>query len=436
MAQFRTTADILDLALNMAGETTSGTSSYETQALQYLNRVHFTLIAGGTIPIGKDSTVEIDEVWPWAKSKGPLIIELQPKYETGTVTLTLGSEAGTFSSAPAASLQGYHLRIQGRDEVMKIAQHTAGATAFEIDAAYTETTGSGLSFTAMKLDYILTPNYITINTANNKIEFQETAGTTLTGTLTAGVYTPDDLISHVATVMNSTGGTPVYTGSYNSVTRKYTIASDRGGGAVFVLVGTGTNAAYSVHKTLGFDDENTTNAASVTSTYVRGGLCRLIEPFRLHRGNGSPVFGLDSESFHRDYPLSKIGEGNPDRFCVICENQDGIITVRFNAYPEDKTRVEIEHVAVPRDLKDNSSSVPLVPRKWVDVLEDATAFYIMFMKNDDKAQTMAQLLQGKLKAMIAQHRGSLARAGEDFGRIIPRRDLLRRQRGPIFGDPY
>lgn len=106
MAQFRTTADLLDLALVNAGEVTNGNSSYESQLLGYLNRVHYALIAGGSIPLLNSVEVKIDEVWPWSKSKNPLIIELQPKQNTGTVSLTQGSEAVTFSAAPSISLAG------------------------------------------------------------------------------------------------------------------------------------------------------------------------------------------------------------------------------------------------------------------------------------------------------------------------------------------
>lgn len=187
MAQFRSTADILDLALIKAGEVTNGNSSYETQALDYLNRVHLTLTAGGTIPLGKDQTIQIDEVWPWSRAKCPIIIELQPKYTTGTITFTQGSEAGVFSSAPTASLKGYHLKIDGRSEWFKIISHTASATAFEINSAYPDDTGSGLTFIAVKLDYDIVPDYIAVNTGNNKIQFQKAAGVTLTGTLTAGL---------------------------------------------------------------------------------------------------------------------------------------------------------------------------------------------------------------------------------------------------------
>lgn len=440
MAQFRTTADILDLALQKAGEVTNGNSPYETQALNYLNRVHHSLIAGGTIPVGKDTSIQIDEVWPWSKAKSPIIIELQPKYDTGTVTLTVGSEVGAFSAAPSISLQGYHIQVIGREEWYRIAQHTAASTAFEIDGAYADETGSGLSYRACKIDYDLVSDYITVNTGNNKFQFSKVSGggTHLTATLTAGVYTPADLITHVATAATAAAGGPTITGSYSTVTRKFTLTSDLAGATSFYIVGNGDQSGFSIHKSLGYDDETSSaSAASHTSTYVFNGISRIIEPMKRHKGTNRDgnVYGIDSESFQRDYPFPLIEAGNPDRFCVLREAADGTFTVRFNRYPTAKTRIEVEYVAIPRDLKDNTGSIPLVPRKHVDVLEDAAVFYLMLDKSDDRAQTYAQLLQGKLNAMISQNRGQLIRAGRDFGRIVPRKDMLTtRRKRLVYGE--
>lgn len=437
MAQFRTTADILDLALQNAGEVTNGNSPYETQALNYLNKVHFALIAGGTIAIGKDTTTEIDEVWSWSRAKAPMILELQPKYETGTVALTQGSEAGTLSVASASSLQGWHLKIDGRDEWFKIAAHTAAGTAIELDAAYPDETGSALVFKAVKLDYDLIPDYIVVNDSNNKFQFSKVLNTVLTATLTNGTYTPSDLATHIATVATAAAGGPTITGAYSATTRKFTLTSDLAGATSFYIVGDGTQSEFSIHKDIGFDDEtSSSSAASQTSTYSLGGISRLIEPFKVHKGvtRDGGIYGVDAEAFQRNYPFPLIDEGIPDRFTVLKENSNGTYTVRFNRYPEEKTRIEVEYVAIPRDLKDNSSSIPLVPRKYVDVLEDAATFYIMLNKSDDRAQTYSMLMQGKLKAMIAQHRGTLLRSGKNFGQIIPRPDLCGGRRKLLYGD--
>jgi len=434
LGQFRTTADILDLALGNAGEVTNGNSSYEADVLNKLNRAHYALVAGGTIPIGKDQTVEIDENWPWAKAKSPLLIELQPPYTTGFALVTQGSESGTFTQAPIASLEGYHFRINGKEEWLKIVDHTAGDLAFVLDGPYPNESMTA-AFTAAKLDYPLVPSVVVINNENNKIQVQKVSGSTLTGTLTKGTYAPADLATHVAAVMTATLSGPTVTGSYSAVTRKFTFISDGAGSTTFRIDGNGSQSYYSAHKVLGFDDETSTAGLTQTSAYVFGGIARLIEPFRVYKGTGDGIFGLDSESFHREYPVSYVEQGTPDRFCVIREDGDGSLMVRFNRYVRVKTRVEIEHVPVPRDLKDNASSIPLVPRKHIDTLEDAATFYIMLLKSDDRMQTYAQLTQGKLKAMISQHRGTLVRSGANFGQIISRRDLLGSNKGPRLSYP-
>lgn len=438
MAQFRTTADIIDLALINGGEVTNGNSPYESQLLSYLNRVHFTLVAGGTIPLGKDKTITIDEVWPWARAKRPIIIELQPKYETGTVTLTLGSEAGTFSSAPSYSVAGWYLKVSGRDEWFRIASHTAASTAFELDAAYTDTTGSGLSFFVAKLDYDLVPDYLVIDSENNKYEFKAASGgATNTATFTAGTYTPAQLATHAGTQITTAAGVGTVTVAYDSVTRLFTVTNNGAGGTTHIpQFASGSNAAISSHRILGFDDNDIAASNSHVSTYVVGGIARLIEPFKVSR-DSSEINGVDPESFMRNYPLRDTIEGTPNRFCVIREKPDGTQTVRFNSYPRSKTRIEVDYIPIPRDLKDNASSIPVVPRKWVDVLEDACTFYLMLNKNDDRMQIYANLVQGKIEAMVAQFRGGLARMGQNFGRIVPRRDLVSRlKRRFSDGEPY
>ena len=438
MAQFRSTADILDLALLAAGEVTNGNSPYEAQALNYINRVHFAIVAGGTIPLGKDATVDIDEPWTWAQAERPLILELQPKYNTGSVTLTQGSEAGTFSSAPTDSLAGWNLRITGRDEVLRIASHTAGGTAFELDGAYPDASGSGLNFESFLLDYDLVPSYLVIDSTNNKIQFQKAAASPLTGTLTSGTYTPAQLVAHIASVITAAAGGPTVTGSYSSTTKLFTLTSDLAGATLFQIIGNGSQSKYSVHRLLGFDDVTTASAAAQTSTYVLGGIARLVEPMKINKGAGGTgsLLGVDSETFQRNYPLRVITEAYPDRYTVLRETNEGILTLRLNAYPTDKTRIEIEYIPVPRDLKDDATSVPLIPRKHSDVLEDATAFYICFLKNDDKAQSFAALVQGKLSAMTAQKDGGLQRTGENFGQLIPRRDRTKGFRRFFDREPY
>lgn len=422
MAQFRTSADLLDSILRRAGEPTSGTSDLENDALEYLNRIHHTIIAGGN-----EFDMDVDEPWIWARSTSPMLLELQPAYSTGTVSLTQGSEAGTFSSGPAASLEGWHLRIDGRDAVYKIAQHTAASTAFELDGAYAESTGATLTYKAFKLDYELVPSHIVVNSRNNKVDFIKASPTILTATLTAGTYTPAQYISHVATAITTAASGPAITGSYSAITRKFTLTSDLAGPTIFTLAcATGTNQAVSAHRDLGFDDENQASAATYTSQYALGGVSRLIEPIRIfgRTDKYGNVDSVDPITMQKRYPLPTVEEGFPDKFTKIEEGPDGRIVVRFNRYVKDKTRIEVEFIPVPRDIKDNSASVPKVPRKWSEVLEYGAAAYLLLDKEDNKAQSYMVLAKAKLKAMQSQNRAELQNTSHDFGAVIPREDML------------
>lgn len=426
----------MDLALSNAGEVTNGNSPYETDLLNKLNAVHFAMIAGGTVALGPDATVDINETWPWALSSRPLILELQPKITTGSVTLTLASEGVTFSSGPSVSVAGWYLKVDGKEGVYRIASHTAASTSAELDAAWPLASVSGGTFTLFKLDYELTPSYLVIDETNNKLNFKKTAGgAELTATLTAGTYTPAQLATHVASQVTTAASGPTVTGSYSSVTRLFSFVSDGAGSTTLLpLFATGTNQKQSVHRLLGYDDTDLTAALTHTSTYILGGIARLIEPFRLQRGDQSLIYGIDKEAFERDYSPNRIREGAPSKFCVVQEGTDGLLQVRFNAYPSDKARVEVTYVPVPRDLKDNAGSYPIVPRKYVDVLENAATFFIMLLKSDDRAPVYGQLVMSKLMSMISQHRGSLLRTGTGFGKMFPRRERLRDRRRSLFPD--
>lgn len=431
MAQFRTSADLLDSILRRAGEVTSGTSDLESDSLEYLNRIHHTIIAGGN-----EFDTEVDEPWIWARSETPMILELQPKQNTGTVSLTQGSEVGTFSSAPSVSLEGWHIRLSGRDAIYKIAAHSAASTSFELDGPYAESTGSALLFEAFKLDYELVPSHVVVNSRNNKIDFMKTSPTVLTATLTAGTYTPSALATHVATQITTAASGPTITGSYSSITRKFTFTSNLAGPTIFTLAPvSGTNSDFSAHKLLGFDDENQSGAATYTSQYALGGISRLIEPIRIYGrtdkyGN---IDSLDPISMQKRYPLPTVEEGFPDRFAKIEEGPDGRIVVRFNRYVKEKTRIEVEYIPVPRDIKDNTISVPKVPRKWSEILEYGAAAYLLLDKEDNKSQAYMQLAKAKLRAMQKQNRSELERTSGDFGSIVPRADLTSAPRRLAYG---
>jgi hypothetical protein len=145
-----TTAGLVEDALKKAGEKIDGTSTYTEDALGYIQALHLAFCDGGN-----QFNRDLAEPWTWAKSKYPGVLILDPAHTTGSVALVNGSDAGTFSSAPAASMQGRWLKLTDRAELYLISTHIAGATAFVLDSAYADETITASEYQAIKLDYTL-----------------------------------------------------------------------------------------------------------------------------------------------------------------------------------------------------------------------------------------------------------------------------------------
>ena len=424
MANLRSTNDVKKFALARAGELTDGTSSYDSDALEFIIEAHRNIIGGSNL-----FNLSTNEPWIWAKSRYPIILNLQPK-QTGACSLTQNSESGTFSVGPTPSLKGWFLKIDGRDSVFQIAEHTAGATAFELDADYPDDTGASLNFRAFKLDYDLVPDQIIIDSENDKIDFEETASTELTSTLTHGTYSPSELATEIKTQMD-TDGASVYTVSFASDTRKFTIVSDgAGGGGILTLLGsTGTNSHRHTLPNLGYTQEDKSAALTYTSDQPLHAIERLPEPLSVHRSNDEPknkIFEIDPKLMSLEHQLHLIREEIPTRFATVRKKPDGTLVIRFNAYPAEITRVEIPWIPEPLDLKDNSTSEPLLPVNFRSILAYGAAHFIAEDRADDKATSFLAKAVAELQAMIQQVRKQHSGNNPNYGRLIPRRDSQRR----------
>jgi len=427
MANFRTTADYLDSILLLAGETTNGNSAFETRALHYINQIHNAILGGGN-----EFNKDVDELWNWALTDTPTIIELKPVYETGTVSLTNGSVDGTLSTAPSISLKGYHFKLKNStiNEVYKVVSHSAGNTAFTIDSEYASATESTLNYEMFLLDYELIPSVIAIDEYNNKMTFTETtAGTELVATLVQGSYTIADLLTELDTRMDAAGAS-AYTSSYDAVTRKFTILSDLAGGdnICSLTAGTGTNSINyaSVLPTLGLGIKDHTGAASYTSERALGAINQLVEPLEMHTGytDSHKIYGVEKVRFSSDYAIGQAYEGSPDRFTVVEEREDGYIKIRFNKYVKEARRVEVTYVPIPLDLYDTANSHPIIPRKYARLVDYGGAAYLMAEKNDARAQQYFGLAGQLLEAMMLNNRKTGERVGLNYGEIVARPDLL------------
>lgn len=156
-SQAFSSADLVDDILWRGGESTGAgdrNSDMAQWALSYLNRVYLSLCTGGA-----ELLADVHEDWWWLWKTPPGVLVLQPEYKTGSVSVTNNSTAGVFSVAPTGSLAGYFLKVQGsllgNADIPRILTHTAGATAFTLDAVFTGQTATAASFDAFKLEYQL-----------------------------------------------------------------------------------------------------------------------------------------------------------------------------------------------------------------------------------------------------------------------------------------
>lgn len=436
MSNFRTTADLLDGVLRRCGELTSdlGTSSLQPAALLYLNQLHQTIIAGGN-----ELETDIDESWIWARARRPIIVNLNPPITAGSVTLTLGSTAGTFSTAPQlnssnVSVEGWYLRADNGPEIYRIVQHTSGNTTFALDGAFPQTSYAS-TYHCFQLEYELVPAYIAVDQYNDTIDFIESGTTVLSGTITHGSYSPSALATAAAAALNAAGTHGnTYSASYDSIQRLFTVTSNLlgSGTPIFTVKGNGTNFYRTGWNELGMDYLTQSGSASYVGIYPLGASARITQAARSYYGyqfgyssDSGQVCNLDPLAFDRQYPLIDIQQGSPQYFCLSGEKAiDGKLSVRFNKYPAKAMRVEFEHVPYPKDLQNNAQSIPRIPKKFLRVLEFGASYYLSLDKTSDKAQVWLGIAQQMLKAMMKANRTDLQKASKNFGSVIARPDLM------------
>lgn len=436
MAQFRTTADILDEVLQKSGEPTNGNSPYESIVLTYLNKAHQAIIGGGSI-----FSLKVDEPWTWARAKNPMVLEFQPAITYGTISVTENDINVTFNSAPAVSVQGWYLQLVGGEQtIYRITQHSAGVSSATLDSNCFDATGD-YSFRVFKLDYELTPAFIYVDSQNDRLDLVEVGSTQITVSLTHGSYTPSTFISHVVARLNASGTNGLYTGSYDSVLKQFTLTSSLAGGKLFSLLGaTGTNRRRSALPLLGLDlidhtAANDDSAGTFISDYLINGISRLIEPFRIFTSETEcpTITGNDPILMAQDYPIHLCDERTPSQFAKVKEDGEGTITIRLNSYPKEKLKALIDWIPIPIDLQDNTASYPLVPRKDIDVLIHAACAMVLFDKEDSKWEIMLKLAGAGLEAMEKKNRSEAFRIGDSYAQIVPRLDLANKPRKLRYG---
>lgn len=159
MANFTTSADLLDDILFRAGEPIDGTSDFNDDAIRSLNRAYQGIWEGG-----QELDPEIHEVWWWLRKDDQGVLILNPIIDTGAVSVTNNSTSITFSTAPTPSVAGRHFKVDDHADVFIISAHTAAATGATLESVYTGETDTAASFKVVQLDYSLASDVLYIST--------------------------------------------------------------------------------------------------------------------------------------------------------------------------------------------------------------------------------------------------------------------------------
>lgn len=159
MANFTTSADLLDDILFRAGEPTDGTSDFDAAAIRALNRAYQGIWEGG-----QELDPEIHEFWWWIRKDDQGVLILNPIIDAETVNVTNNSANITFSTGPTPSVAGRHFKVDDHADVFIISTHTAGATAAVLESVYTGETDTSASYKVVQLDYDLANDILYLST--------------------------------------------------------------------------------------------------------------------------------------------------------------------------------------------------------------------------------------------------------------------------------
>lgn len=120
-------------------------------------KVKIQLTDGETVSrIKQDiNMIYLDEVlpfkkraWTWAHTHDQILT--QKKYNTGTISATVGSLNGTFSTAPSFSCAGMLIKMTAYPEIYRINTHTAATTSFTFEEVFiADSSDDGTAFTGM-----------------------------------------------------------------------------------------------------------------------------------------------------------------------------------------------------------------------------------------------------------------------------------------------
>lgn len=182
--------------------------------------------------------------------------------------------------------------------------------------------------------------------------------------------------------------------------------------------------------------EDTNAAASFRAAPILkdlgAGILRLIEPFRIYKNrileygetykDTGQIYGISQLEMQKYWPLRFLKNQIPAKFCTVTRSESSWV-VQFNSYATDPFKIDWSWIPIPDELVDSTTSIPIIPFEFRDLLVTGAAHYLLLDKSQgDKAQRYFGLTQAKLQAMHLSEEKMAKLVAVQFGQMTPRLD--------------
>ena len=388
----QTTSVLKRSSLFRVGELTDGTSPYDSKALEYMNQIYRSLLAGGN-----EFDLELGCPWIWARSQAPGTFVLKPKL-IGNVAITQGSSTITFTAPITTSVQGQWIAFDGRPEYFRIVSHVAGASTAVIDTTYTDDSSANNGYEIFFLEYDL-PVQIERLIAPMTVTKQQKFDAAQDGQ----IYQVD--------LANINTNFPMKI-LQEEIPQQFAQISRDPFGNVRVRM----NSSVVANTRVSFDYipiyPALYEAILDTSVYINTATNTITTPTPHGLTDGTKIVFdvINSASLPSGLAVETI-------YYVINSTASTL-----------KVSISLGGSAVSLGSTGSGtivfSNIPIIPQSLSNVLDYGVSAYLMVDKNDDRSTAFSVLTKSKMAAMIAANNRELSQsAGGRVGQAIPRLDM-------------
>lgn len=148
-------------------------------------------------------------------------------------------------------------------------------------------------------------------------------------------------------------------------------------------------------------------------------IARILGPIQSARANsfGNTINYVDPDRFAIDYPIHKANQGVPTMFTETYE-AGGQVSLRFNKYPDQQTRIQFDYATVPTDYAVGTSVVE--PEVFLEAIEAAAAYYYAVDRRDARAAALRREAQTLWSDLVSSKQSKDDKKSELYGYMAAR----------------